>query len=90
MDLQLRMLRIAFLGLVVTCGPGAGAVAQDYSANRPLGASAQQMPAYLSQAGLEQRLGQPLPIAAVFTDETGRTGALQTWFDGKLVALALV
>jgi len=49
------------------------------------------MPAYLAQAGLEQRLGEPLPMQAMFTDETGRTGALKSWFgDGRPVAMALV
>lgn len=91
MALQLKALGVAVLGLVVaTSGSGTRAAAQGYPADKPLGVSSQQMPAYLSQAGLEQRLGQPLPMTAVFTDETGRTGALQSWFDGKPVAMALV
>ncbi len=44
--------------------------AQGYSADKPLGASAQDTPAYLAHAGIEQRLGKPLPLAATFTDET--------------------
>ena len=48
--------------------------------------TAQQRPDYLAHAGLEQRLGQPLPMQAQFTDETGRTGPLASWFDGKPVA----
>jgi protein SCO1/2 len=63
---------------------------QGYSADQPLGTSAQQMPAYLAQAGLEQRLGQALPMDAVFTDETGRTGELRSWFGPRPVAMALV
>jgi len=54
--------------------------AQGYSADKPLGATAQETPAYLAHAGLEQRLGQPLPLTAIFTDETGRTGPLKSWF----------
>ena len=50
--------------------------AQGYSADKPLGASAQETPAYLAHAGIEQRLGQPLPLSATFTDQTGRTGEL--------------
>jgi protein SCO1/2 len=61
-----------------------------YSADKPVGATAQQLPAYLAKAGLEQRLGQPLPLAAVFTDEDGRTAPLSAWFSGKPVVLALV
>lgn len=73
------------------CACGAvGARAQGYSADKPLGTSAQQLPPYLAQAGLEQRLGQPLPMDAVFTDETGRTGELKTWFGGRPMAMALV
>jgi protein SCO1/2 len=52
--------------------------------------TAQQRPDYLAHAGLEQRLGQPLPMQAQFTDETGRTGPLASWFDGKPVVMALV
>jgi protein SCO1/2 len=52
--------------------------------------TAQQRPDYLAHAGLEQRLGQPLPMQAQFTDETGRTGPLSSWFDGKPVVMALV
>ena len=64
--------------------------AQGYSADKPLGMSAQQRPDYLAHAGLEQRLGQPLPLQAQFTDETGKTAPLASWFDGKPVAMALV
>lgn len=52
--------------------------------------AAQQRPDYLAHAGFEQRLGQPLPMQAQFTDETGRTAPLSTWFDGKPVVMALV
>jgi protein SCO1/2 len=64
--------------------------AQSYSAEKPMGAVAQQMPAYLAHAGVEQRLGQMLPMSAVFTDESGRTAPLQSWFDGKPVVMAEV
>jgi len=67
-----------------------GARAQGYSAEKPMGLAAQQKPDYLAHAGIEQRLGQMLPMTATFTDETGRTGAVQSWFDGKPVAMALV
>jgi len=64
--------------------------AQGYTADKPLGATAQQTPAYLAHAGIEQRLGQPLPLTATFTDETGRTGQLSTWFSNKPVVMAEV
>ena len=66
------------------------AMAQGYSADKPLGMAAQQRPDYLAHAGLEQRLGQPLPMQATFTDETGKTAPLASWFDGKPVVMALV
>lgn len=64
--------------------------AQGYSADKPLGSAAQQVPSYLAQAGLEQRLGEPLPMETQFTDEAGRTAALKSWFTGRPVVMALV
>jgi protein SCO1/2 len=87
--------RFVLLAALVLIGASmdlmAGAArAQGYSADKPLGMTAQQRPDYLAHAGLEQRLGQPLPMQAQFTDETGRTGPLSSWFDGKPVVMALV
>ncbi len=64
--------------------------AQNYSAQQPLGASAQQRPAYLAQAGIEQRLGAQLPLNAIFTDESGKTGQLKQWMHNRPVVLAEV
>ncbi len=55
-----------------------------------MGATAQKLPGYLAHAGIEQRLGQPLPLAMTYTDETGRTAPLSSWSTGKPVVLALV
>jgi protein SCO1/2 len=83
-------LQIAF-GLVGTFLLGVTvAAAQGYSADKQLGSTAQHRPDYLAHAGLEQRLGQPLPMQSQFTDETGRTAPLSSWFDGKPVVMALV
>jgi protein SCO1/2 len=79
----------ALLALLGMMGARAGC-AQGYTSEKPLGAAAQEKPAYLAHAGLEQRLGQMLPMSAVFTDETGRTGELKSWFDGKPVVMAEV
>jgi protein SCO1 len=79
------------LGVALTLASGAGsAKAQSYSADKPLGMAAQQRPDYLAHAGLEQRLGLPLPMQASFTDENGHTAPLASWFDGKPVVMALV
>ncbi len=56
----------------------------------PMGAAAQQTPGYLAHAGVEQRLGQDLPLGSVWTDAAGHTGALRTWFAGKPVVFAEV
>ena len=67
--------------------------AQSYEAEKPLGSNSQQTPNYLAHAGIEQRLGQPLPLNATFTDETGRAAPLSAWFNdfkGKPVVIAEV
>lgn len=88
MRLVVRAVGLAMLMGLATAG--AALYAQGYSADQPIGATAQNRPAYLAHAGIEQRLGQPLPMAAVFTDSTGRTGALSSWFDGKPAVIAEV
>jgi protein SCO1/2 len=85
MDWLRRLLAPAMFLLAMQAGWGQG-----YSADKPIGLAAQQRPDYLAHAGIEQRLGQSLPMNATFTDETGRTGAVQSWFDGKPVVMAEV
>ena len=80
-----RVLAVGMFGGLVQCG-----WAQGYSAEKPIGLAAQQRPDYLAHAGIEQRLGQSLPMNAVFTDETGRSGAVASWFDEKPVVMAEV
>jgi protein SCO1/2 len=88
--MRCRMSPFVVIGLMA----GSLLQAQGYSADKPLGATAQKTPAYLAHAGIEQRLGQPLPLSATFTDETGRTGELKSWFasepEAKPVAMAEV
>ncbi|MEK6396945.1 MAG: SCO family protein, partial [Terriglobus sp.] len=78
-----------FFALMLTLA-GSSAVAQGYSSDHAMGAHAQQLPAYLQQAGLEQRLNQSLPMTATYTDETGHTGPLSDWFHGRPVVMALI
>jgi len=80
----------AIAGLLICFALQGAAAAQGYSADQPLGATAQSRPDYLAHAGLEQRLGQPLPMDAVYTDETGRTGPVRSWFTGQPVVMAEV
>jgi protein SCO1 len=61
-----------------------------YSADKPLGASAQNTPAYLKNAGLDQRLGTQIPLNLHFRDSAGADAPLGRYFARKPVALALV
>jgi protein SCO1/2 len=90
--MQRRVLAMAALVLMTAMAAivNRTAVAQGYSADKPLGSAAQARPAYLAHAGLEQRLGQVLPMTATYTDETGRTAELRSWFDGRPVVMAEV
>jgi hypothetical protein len=81
----LRRLRL----LLVSVTLALPALAQ-YSADKPLGASAQSVPAYLKDAGLEQRLGTQMPLNLKFHDSTGADAPLGRYFTQKPVALALV
>jgi protein SCO1/2 len=80
----------AFAFVVLGCFASPLLHAQGYAADKPIGLAAQQTPGYLAHAGIEQRLGQPLPMSAIFTDETGRTGPLSSWFSNKPVVMAEV
>jgi len=51
---------------------------------------ADERPALLAGVGLEQRLGQTLPLDAEFRDESGAAGPLRRWLAGRPVVLALV
>lgn len=64
--------------------------AQTYSADKPLGASAQQTPSYLKNAGIDQRLNSALPLDDHFVDETGRDITLGSYFGKRPVVMALV
>ena len=45
--------------------------AQQYSADKPLGAAAQSTPAFLKKAGISQNLGNQLPLSDHFLDSSG-------------------
>lgn len=56
-------------------------------APRPL---ANQKNGILKKIGIDQRIGQQLPLDTTFTDETGRTVTLGTYFGKRPVLLTLV
>jgi protein SCO1 len=78
-----------FCLLLVAVSLALPALAQ-YSADKPVGASAQSTPAYLKNAGLDQRLGTQIPLNLHFQDSTGADAPLGRHFAHEPVALALV
>ena len=64
--------------------------AQQYPAEKPLGATAQKAPAYLKNAGIDQRLNSELPLNDRFLDERGQDVALGQYFGQRAVVMALV
>ncbi|HEX4005180.1 MAG TPA: SCO family protein [Acidobacteriaceae bacterium] len=67
------------------------ASAWQYSADRPVGAVAQQPPAWEKHAGIDQNLGRSLPLNDPFTDESGHSVKLSNFFNhGRPVMLELM
>jgi protein SCO1/2 len=86
---DLGLLRVGIVaGLMVLGGSAYGQLPD--GGGKPLGSTAQVLPQYLKNAGLEQRLNQPLPLTASFVDESGRAVELGTYFHERPVAMALV
>ena len=75
------------IGIMLTAAP---AFAQAYNAEQPLGASAQQTPAYLRNSGITQNLNGALPLHDLYTDETGKQLDLATFFGPRPVMMAMV
>ncbi len=84
---RISLVLMALVGLALSCIP---ACAQ-YSANRPLGADAQQAPAWQKHAGIDQNLGRSLPLNDPFIDSTGRQVKLGDYFhDNRPIMLELM
>ncbi len=64
--------------------------AQQYSADKPMGAMAQSAPAFLKKAGINQNLSQQLPLSDRFVDSSGTEVPLATYFQHRPVVMALV
>jgi protein SCO1 len=64
--------------------------AQQYSADKPLGATAQSAPAFLKNAGISQNLGNQLPLGDHFLDSNGADVTLGSYFEHRPVVMALV
>jgi len=78
---------LAFAGLALSVVPARA----QYSADQPVGATAQHAPAWQAHAGIDQNLGRPLPLNDTFTDDTGRQVKLGDFFhDNRPVMLELM
>lgn len=89
----MRSVRVfaVFLLLLGTLAAPSALWAQLMDAGKPLGAAAQgELPGYLKDAGVVQRLHQKLPMDLAFTDSSGQPTTLAAEFQGRPVALALV
>jgi protein SCO1 len=75
---------IFILTLVMPAG------AQQYSADKPVGMAAQSAPEYLKKAGIQQNLGNRLPLSDHFLDSTGSSVTLGDYFEHRPVVMALV
>jgi protein SCO1 len=75
--------------LLVAVSLAIPAIAQ-YSAEKPLGASAQSTPTFLKNAGIDQRLGTQIPFNLHFRDAAGVDAPLGQYFGKKPVAMAMV
>jgi protein SCO1 len=87
--IRLRVPIIVLCALTLALiAPGAQA---QYSADRPVGTSAQQAPAWQKNAGIEQKLNGALPLADSFKDESGRDVKLRDFFShNRPVMMALM
>src|SRR5690349_24433794 len=68
---------------------GAGAYGQGLQ-SKTMGATAQQKPDYLKNAGIVERLNQPLPLGTAFVNDAGKQVTLGTYFHHRPIAMALV
>jgi protein SCO1/2 len=68
----------------------APAWAQQYSADKPVGAAAQSTPAFLKKAQVDQNLSRQLPLNDRFVDSSGGDVTLATYFQHRPVVMALV
>jgi protein SCO1/2 len=82
--------KLGLLAGMMLAGSGVVLGQGQYSAEKPVGTIAQQMPAYLKHAGIEQRLNQELPLGAVVTDESGKVTTLGSYFGKRPVVMALM
>jgi protein SCO1 len=64
--------------------------AQQYSADKPMGAAAQSTPAFLKKANIDQNLSRQLPLNDRFVDSSGTEVPLATYYQHRPVVMAQV
>lgn len=82
----LRRFAVLAVGLVLGVATAYGQGIE----NKPMGATAQQKPDYLKNAGIVERLNQPLPLQTQFVDDAGKQVMLGSYFHHRPIAMALV
>jgi protein SCO1/2 len=88
--MDMRLWWVALLLFLVPVGPVGSAWGQQYSADKPLGTAAQAPPEFLKKAGVQQNLGNPLPLKDRFLDSSGAEAPLSAYFTHRPVVMALV
>ena len=89
--MNLRRFILSSLAITLLAGAGTAPALAQYSADRPVGTSAQQAPAWQKKAGIDQNLNGALPLDDAFRDESGRDVHLGDYFkQNRPVMLALM
>ncbi|MFZ0633269.1 MAG: SCO family protein [Acidobacteriaceae bacterium] len=84
-------LRTSILAVALAVLLAAPLARAQYSADRPVGATAQQAPAWQKHAGIDQNLGHPLPLSDPWIDSAGHNVRLGDYFrDNRPVMLELM
>jgi protein SCO1 len=85
--MDMRLWGVALLLFLVPAGSVWG---QQYSADKPVGTAAQVPPAFLKKAGVNQNLGNALPLKDRFIESNGTEVPLGAFFEHRPVVMALV
>ena len=83
MDMRLWVLILVAVSVMPVLG-------QQYSADKPVGTAAQAPPAFLKKAGVNQNLGNALPLKDRFIESNGTEVPLGAFFEHRPVVMALV
>jgi protein SCO1/2 len=86
---SLRFVRFVSGAAALAVAAATSASAAPSSAPAPAPTPADARPAILQKVGIEQRLGQPLPLDAIFQDEAGNAVRLGRYFGSRPVVLVL-